>query len=211
MLVTDSALPALLGGTPVCSEPWPPSNAIGEEEKRAVCEVIDSGVLSEFTAVADPHFLGGPRVRALEAAWAAYFGVKHAVSFNSLTSGLWAAMGAARIGPGDEVIVSPFTMVASATCPLPWGGIPVFADIDPHTYCLDPASVEARITPRTRAIVLVHLFGYPAELDAILAIARRHRLMQIPQVVYQSSFSNDQALASEKNPPEEAPTNKHDS
>ena len=179
MLVTDTARPALLGGNPVCSEPWPRSNAIGEEEKRAVCEVIDSGVLSDFTAVAGPHFLGGPRVRALEAAWAAYFGVKHAVSFNSLTSGLWAAMGAARIGPGDEVIVSPFTMVASATCPLPWGGIPVFADIDPHTYCLDPASVEARITPRTRAIVLVHLFGYPADVDAILAIARRHRLIVI--------------------------------
>jgi dTDP-4-amino-4,6-dideoxygalactose transaminase len=130
-------------------------------------------------AVAGTNFLGGPRVRALEAAWAAYFGVRHAVSFNSLTSGLWAAVGAAGIGPGDEVIVSPFTMVASATCPLPWGGIPVFADIDPHSYCLDPASVVAQITPRTRAIVLVHLFGYPGELDEILAIARRHRLILI--------------------------------
>lgn len=179
MLVTESAVPVLLGGTPVCTEPWPVSNAIGEEEKRAVCDVIDSGVLSAFRGVAGSDFLGGPRVRALETAWARHFAVKHAVAFNSLTSGLWAAIGAAGVGPGDEVIVSPFTMAASATCPLPWGGIPVFADIDPETYCLDPRSIEANITPRTRAIVLVHLFGYPAALDDVLEIASRHDLMLI--------------------------------
>lgn len=179
MISSMSSTPALLGGVPVCATPWPDTNTIGDEEKRAVCEVIDSGVLSGFRGVAGADFLGGPRVRALESAWARFFKVKHAVSFNSLTSGLWAAVGAAGVGPGDEVIVSPFTMQASATCPLPWGGIPVFADIDPETYCLDPRSVEACITPRTRAVVLVHLFGYPAALDEILAIAQRHGLKVI--------------------------------
>lgn len=176
--MSDSQL-ALLGGKPVSTTPWPVTNTIGEEEKKAVLEVLDSGVLSAFRAAAGPDFLGGPRVRKLEEAWAEYLGVKHAISFNSLTSGLYAAVGAIGIGPGDEVIVSPFTMVASATCALIYGGIPVFADIDPMTYCLDPDSIEARITPRTRAIVVVHLFGYPAEMDAIMAIADRYGLMVI--------------------------------
>ena len=170
---------ALLGGKPVSSTPWPITNTIGEEEKRAVQEVLDSGTLSGFRAAAGPDFLGGPRVRQLEGAWAEFFGVKHAISFNSLTSGLFAAMGAIGVGPGDEVIVSPFTMVASAICPLIYGGIPVFADIDPATYCLDPESVEARITSRTRAIIVVHLFGCPAEMDRIMAIAKKYDLTVI--------------------------------
>lgn len=170
---------ALCGGKPVWGEPWPSYNPIGEEEKRAVLAVLDSGVLSGFRGTAGPDFLGGPRVRELEAAWAEHFGVKHAVSMNSLTSGLYACIGAAGIGPGDEVIVSPTTMIASATCAVVYGAIPVFADIDPDTFCLDPASVEARITPHSRAIVPVHLFGRPADLDPLLAIAARHNLVVI--------------------------------
>ena len=170
---------ALFGGQPINSEPWPVSNAIGEEEKRAVMEVLDSGVLSQFRAAPGEDFLGGPNVRQLEEAWAQYFGVKHAVSFNSLTSGLFAAIGAAGIGPGDEVIVSPYTMTASATCAITYGGIPIFADIDPVTYCMDPVSIEAQISPRTRAIVIVHLFGHPADMNAVMAIANKHGLMVI--------------------------------
>ena len=86
---------------------------------------------------------------------------------NSLTSGLVAAIGASGIGPGDEVIVPPATMHASATCVRNYGGIPVFADVHPETYCLDPLSVEAKITRQTRAILIVHLFGYPADMDPI--------------------------------------------
>lgn len=170
---------ALLGGTPVCVKPWPAYNPIGEEEKRAVCAVLDSGVLSQFRAAAGPDFLGGSQVRKLETAWADYFGVKHAISMNSLTSGLYASIGAAGIGPGDEVIVSPTTMVASATCAVMYGGIPVFADLDPDTFCMSPASIEARITPRTRAIVLVHLFGYPVDMGPIMEIAEKHKLTVI--------------------------------
>ncbi len=170
---------ALLGGQPVSTIPWPESNTIGQEERQAVLNVLDSGILSGFQAGAGSGFLGGPWVRQLEQEWASYFGVKHAVSFNSLTSGLYAAIGAIGIGPGDEVIVSPLTMSASAVCPLSYGGIPVFADIDPFSYCLDPHSIKERITPRTRAIVVVHLFGYPAPMKEIMAIAQQYGLMVI--------------------------------
>ncbi|MGE0441745.1 MAG: DegT/DnrJ/EryC1/StrS family aminotransferase [Gemmatimonadales bacterium] len=153
---------AILGGTPVRRAPFPDCNTIGAEEKAAVAAVLDSGVLSQFVGVWGPDFLGGPRVRALESAWAGYFGVQHAVAMNSATSGLYAAVGAAGVGPGDEVIVSPYTMSASAAAAVVYGAVPVFADIDPDTFCLDPASVHARLTDRTRAIIGVDLFGHPA-------------------------------------------------
>lgn len=170
---------AVLGGRPVNSVPWPETNTIGEEEKQAVLEVMNTGVLSGFRAVSGEAFLGGPQVRQLEHEWSSFFGTDHAVSFNSLTSGLFAAIGAARIGPGDEVIVTPYSMAASATCVVAYGAIPVFADIDPESYCLAPQSIAERVTPRTRAIVVVHLFGYPADMDAIMEIAARHRLTVI--------------------------------
>lgn len=180
--MTDSLLNerlALLGGAPVCAEPWPEVSTIGEEEKRAVLEVLDSGSLSGFRAGPGEGFNGGPRVRRLEQEWAERFGTRHAVAFNSLTSGLQAAIGALGIGPGDEVIVPPLTMSASAVCPLAYGAVPVFADVDPETFCIDPVSVEEKVTPRTRAIVVVHLFGHPAEMNALLTLARRRDLAVI--------------------------------
>lgn len=170
---------ALFGGPKVVSAPWPTANTIGPEEKQAVAEVLDSGVLSGFRGVAGPEFLGGPTVRRLERHWADYFGVKHAVSFNSLTSGLIASIGALGIGPGDEVIVPPFTMQASATCVLMYGAVPVFADIDPETCCIDPSSIERLITSKTRAVVVVHLFGHPADMDAIMALGRQYKIKVI--------------------------------
>ncbi len=160
---------AIEGGTPVRRRPFPTYNTIGDEERRAVLAVLDSGVLSQFVGAWGPDFLGGPRVRALEAAWADYFGARHAVSVNSATSGLYAAVGAAGVGPGDEVIVSPYTMSASATAAVVYGAVPVFADIDPETFCLDPQSVRACITERTRAIIGVDLFGHPADWAGIRA------------------------------------------
>jgi dTDP-4-amino-4,6-dideoxygalactose transaminase len=115
----------------------------------------------------------------MEAAWCERFGARHAVSMNSATSALYAAVAAAGIGPGDEVIVSPYTMSASATCALVNGAIPVFADVEPQTFGLDPASVRERITPRTKAIVVVDLFGCPARLDEIVSIAAEHGLVVI--------------------------------
>ena len=170
---------AINGGAPVRSTPFPQYVTIGEEEKRAVMEVLDSTVLSKFLGTWSPDFYGGPRVQKLEREWAEYFGIRHAVSVNSATSGLYAAVGAAGIGPGDEVIVSPYTMTASATAALVYGGIPVFADIDPETFCLSPASIRERITPRTKAIIVVDIFGHPAEMNEIMQIAREHHLVVI--------------------------------
>lgn len=165
-----SSLPAILGGSPVRTEPFRSRRTMGDAEKQAVLAVLDSDCLSGFLGAPGPHFDGGPQVRAFEAAWAQSVGVPHALTFNSLTTGLMAAMGAIGIEPGDEVICPPYTMSASATSALFYGGVPVFADIDPETFCIDPVSVAQRITPRTRAVVAVHLFGHPADMDELLAL-----------------------------------------
>jgi perosamine synthetase len=170
---------AIHGGTPVRTRLFPAHNFIGEEEKRAVIEVLDSGNLSQFIGCWHKDFLGGPKVRALEERWAESVGARFAVSVNSNTSGLCAAVGAAGVGPGDEVIVSPYTMAASATSIVAYHAIPVFADIDPETFCLDPVDVRRRITPRTKAIMVVHLFGHPAPMDEFIAIGREYGLVII--------------------------------
>lgn len=170
---------ALLGGKPVRSLPFPAYKVIGAEEREAAVRVIESGVLSRFLGAWHADFYGGPEVQAFEAEWAALSGVKHAVSVNSCTSGLYAAVGAAGVGPGDEVIVSPYTMAASATAALIFNGIPVFADIDPQTYCLSAETIKARITPRTKAIIVVHIFGQPADMDPIMDLAREYGLVVI--------------------------------
>lgn len=170
---------ALLGGRPLREKLFPAYRPIGEEERAAVDAVMRSGVLSRFLGVWHDDFYGGDQVRAFEAAWAEAFAVKHAISVNSATSGLYGAVGAVGLGPGDEVIVSPYTMIASATAALIFNAVPVFADIDPHTFTLDPASIEARITARTRAIVVVHIFGQAADMDPIMALAKKHKLKVI--------------------------------
>jgi len=176
---TASSELALHGGTPVRSRPFPPPPGVGAGERRAVSDVLDSGVLSEFVGEWVDAFWGGPRVRAMEAAWRERFDTRYAIAMNSATSALYAAVAAAGIGPGDEVIVSPYTMSASATCALVHGAVPVFADVEPETFGLDPASVRARITPRTKAIVVVDIFGCPARLDEIVSIAAEHGLVVI--------------------------------
>jgi len=182
--------PAILGGEPVRRRPFAKRRTMGEAEKKAVLEVLDGDVLSAFIGGAGKFFLGGERVRAFERDWAERYGFRHAISVNSWTSGLVTAIGAIGIEPGDEVICPPYTMSASATCALFYGGIPVFADIDPNTFCLDPRSVEKGITPRTKAIMVVHLFGHPADMDGICAVAKRHGLRviedaaQAPGVIY---------------------------
>ena len=177
--LTNPAL-AINGGAPVRTRPWSDNFTTGEEEVRAAADAIRSGYLSLFEGSHTPDapfsFYGGPRVQQLEAEWAERYGVPHAVSMNSATSGLYAAIGALGIGYGDEVIVSPYTMSACAVSALVYGAIPVFADVDPRTGSLDAASIAARVTPRTKGIVVVHQFGIPADMDAILAVAKRHSL-----------------------------------
>jgi dTDP-4-amino-4,6-dideoxygalactose transaminase len=170
---------AIHGGRPVRSTPFPTYRTIGEEEKQAVAQVLDGGVLSSFVGNWTEDFYGGPRVRKLEREWADSFGVKHAVTVNSATSGLNAAVGASGVGPGDEVIVSPYTMSASAACVLVYNAIPVFADIDPESFCISAQTIRQRLTPRTKAIVIVDIFGHPFERDEVMALAREHNLIVI--------------------------------
>ncbi|HEY7608071.1 MAG TPA: DegT/DnrJ/EryC1/StrS family aminotransferase [Alphaproteobacteria bacterium] len=162
---------ALLGGTPVLDGPPRPYRSIGPAEKAAVAAVLESGCLSGFYGSPGPEFLGGPKVREFEALWAQRYEVRHAVTVNSNTSGLVAAMGAVGVSPGDEVILPAWSMSATAMAPLVYGGIPVFADIEDDTFCIDLAAVEAAITARTRAILVVNLFGHPAALAALRKLA----------------------------------------
>ena len=117
-----------------------------------------------------------PVAEQLEAEFAAYHGVRFALSTNNGTAALHAAFFALGLGPGDEVISPSATYWATAMPVLSCGAIPVFADVDPETLCLDPADVERRLTPRTRAVVVMHSGGMPCDMDALLDIARRHRL-----------------------------------
>lgn len=173
---------ALFGGSPAVKSELKRYNVIGNEELDAAKEVIESGVLSQFLGCWDDDFFGGPKIKVFEQAWREHFKVEHAVTVNSNTSGLMAALGAIGIEPGDEVIVSPWTMCASATSILVWNAIPVFADIEMETFNLDPVSIENSITEKTRAIVVTDIFGHPAMLDEIMAIAARHELKVIEDV-----------------------------
>ena len=141
---------------------------IGEAEIEAVVAVLRTSRLSL-----------GPQMEAFEQAMAEYIGVSHAIAVSSGTAGLHLALLAHNIGPGDEVIVPSFTFIAVANAVRYVGAHPVFADIDAESLNLSPACVEASITPRTRALIAVHTFGRPADIPALLAIARRHNLILI--------------------------------
>jgi dTDP-4-amino-4,6-dideoxygalactose transaminase len=146
---------------------WP---QITGAERGAVLRVLDSGILSGSHA---------PEIRALEKEFAQYTGTKYCLSSNSGTAALHMAVAAAGIGPGDEVITSAFTFLASALAVLHHNAVPVFADIDPVTFNISPAEIERKISPRTRAIMPVHIHGLPADMDEIRSIARKHNLVVI--------------------------------
>jgi dTDP-4-amino-4,6-dideoxygalactose transaminase len=154
-------------------------NEIGEEEISAVVDVMRSGQLSRFLGEWDPDFFGGPEVKKMETSFGSYFDSTFALSFNSWTSGLIAAVGSLQIEPGDEILVTPWTMSASATAIIHWNAIPVFADIDPKTYCLDLQSVESLITERTKAIMSVDIFGQSANVEGLVALANKRGIKVI--------------------------------
>ena len=169
---------AILGGDPIRSQSnlFPAYNTIGIEEEIAVQKVLKTGNLSQFLGAWHSDFNGGPTVKRFEQLWATKFGVEYATSVNSNTSGLFAAIGACGIQPGDEVIVSPYTMSASALAPMIYGGVPVFADIDEDTFCMSPRSIRSKITPLTKAILVVHIFGNVANMVEITQIAKENNL-----------------------------------
>jgi perosamine synthetase len=141
---------------------------LGAREEELVLQVLRSGVLGL-----------GPMLAAFEQAFAGFCGTRYAAAVSSGTTGLHLAVRLAGLGLGDEVVTSPISFVASANSVLYERATPVFADVDPETFCLDPDAVEAAITPRTRALMPVHVFGYPSDMTRLNAIARRHGLAVI--------------------------------
>jgi perosamine synthetase len=163
---------AMLGGAAlapqgVLESDWPD---VTEADIAAVVETLRSGRLS---------WRNDDQVEALEAEWARYVAVDHCLALNSGTAALHAAVAAAGVGPGDEVLVPALSFLASASCVLHHQGIPVFVDVDPVTFTIDPTQLERHISARTRAMIVVHLHGLPADMDAVLAVARRHDLVVI--------------------------------
>ncbi len=162
---------AISGGTPVLQrsdyQNWP---IITEDDRRLINEVLDSGIVAGGTA---------PQVTALEQEWAKYTGARHCLTTTSGTAALHMALAAAGVGPGDEVITSAFTFLASASCALHQNAIPVFVDIDLRTYNLDPTKLEAAINERTKAIIPVHIQGLPADMDPIMEIAQKYDLFVV--------------------------------
>jgi len=141
---------------------------IGEAEKKAVLEVLDSGMLAQ-----------GQRVARLEERFAEVCGTRYAVATSSGTTALHIALLVHGIGPGDEVITTPFTFIATVNAILFVGAKPVFVDIEEETFNINPGSIEAAVTPRTRSIMPVHLYGYPCDMDKVMEIARQHNLQVI--------------------------------
>jgi len=166
---------AIEGGAPVRTEPMLfdarfGQPHIGDEEIQAVVEVLKSKRLSQVT---------GTKVDEFEEAFAKYHGVKHARATSSGTTALHGALATLEIGPGDEVIVPALTFIATAFSVLHQNAIPVFADVDSKTYNIDPNDIERKISPRTKAIIPVHLLGHPAAMDRIMEIADEHDLAVI--------------------------------
>lgn len=194
--MTNTAELAILGGTPVRDRPFLVEPMVDAEEERLVVQAIRERNFSRYIgspapdiektlrmtsaeaeAIADYwHFLGGPNVRGFAADFARAFDVPYCVPINSATTGLSVALAACGVGPGDEVIVPAISYTATGSAPLMYHAIPVFVDVDPLTFCIDPAAIRAAITPRTKAILVVHLVGNVADMDAIGAIAREHGL-----------------------------------
>lgn len=156
------------GGTPVRTTPLPGAErAMGQEEIDALTDVVCSGQLGRH---------GGTKVNELERQFAELYGVKHALAVSSGTAAIHTAIATIDPEPGDEIITTPCSDFGTVAGILWQNAIPVFADLDPQTFCVDPKSVEAKITPRTRAILAVHLFGGLADVDALRAIADKHGL-----------------------------------
>lgn len=142
------------------------SPMIGEEEKQAVMEVLESGMLVQ-----------GAKVAEFEEKFASYCGVKHAIATTNGTTALTVALLSQGIGAGDEVIIPSFSFVATATSILSANAVPVFVDVEPETFCINPDLIEGAITERTKAIMPVHLYGHPASMQKIAGIAQKHNLV----------------------------------
>ena len=170
-------------------------NSIDKKEINSVLKILKSGCLSDYLGTNSKNFYGGFFVKKLEASFKKYFKVKYAISVNSWTSGLIVAIGALNIEPGDEIILPTWTMSACSSAILNWNAIPVFADIEDDTFCIDPKSIEKKISKRTKAILAVDIFGHSANLNAIKKIAKKYNLKiisdsaQSPGATYNGKYA----------------------
>lgn len=158
---------ALDGGQPAKTTPYGAGPKHLPQEKEAVCRVLDRGVLT---------FSRGPEVMALREKWAAMYGVKHCVTASSGTAAIHTAVGALGIGRGDEVITSPITDMGTLIAIMAQNAVPVFADVDPWSRNMTPASIEKMITPRTKCLLVVHLGGNPVDMPGVMKLAKKHKL-----------------------------------
>ena len=170
---------AILGGRKVRKKPFPPHPMIGDEEKKAVMGVLNKGRLSTFIAAPGENFLGGEKVRELERLFSEYHDTEYAVVFNSATAALHAAVVACGVQPGEEIITTPYTFTSTATCAFMNNAIPVFADVKSDTFNINPVEIEKNVSPLTKAIIPVHLFGNPADMNEIMNIAKENNLKVI--------------------------------
>ncbi len=186
---------AILGGEKAIKSSLKKFNTIGLEEKNAVLEVLDTGVLSKYLGCWDEDFYGGPKVKEFENYCSKYFGVNYSLVVNSWTSGLICAIGAIDIEPGDEIIVSTWTMSASATAILHWNAIPIFADIEEKTFNISPKSVLENLSNKTKAILAIDIFGHPCNYEELMDICKKHNLIlitdsaQAPGSIYGNQFT----------------------
>ncbi|MFA6563747.1 MAG: DegT/DnrJ/EryC1/StrS family aminotransferase [Verrucomicrobiia bacterium] len=164
----DASAPAVLGGAKAHTQPWPSWPQWDPQNDAAVAKVLHGRVWSRDKLV-----------KEFEEKWAAIMGAKHCLAVVNGTNALSASFMVLDINPGDEVICAPYTFSASLLGVLYKGAMPVFADIDPLTYQMDPAQIEAKITPRTKAILPVHICGYPSDMERIMEIARKHKLFVV--------------------------------
>ena len=170
---------ALYGGQKLIKKKFKKYISIDKKDIDAAIKVLKKGTLSDYLGEKSPKFYGGYYVQKFERFLEKYFRVKHAITTNSWTSGLISAVGAIGTDPGDEIIVTTWTMCASATAILHWNAIPIFADIEKETFNIDPKSIEKNITNRTIAIMAVDIFGHPANMKMIKKIAKKYNLKVI--------------------------------
>jgi len=158
------------GGTPVRKDPFPRWPYFDEDTIQAAMDPLREG---------RPNYWTGPRGMEFQQKFAEFCGARHGIAVNSGTSALHVCCGALDLGPGDEVITPAYTFIASAMCVIQQNAVPVFADVDPKTHTISPDDIRAKITPQTKAIIPVHLYGHPADMDPIMEIAAEHALAVI--------------------------------
>ena len=170
---------ALKGGPKVRTKSFGRHPIIGDDEISQIMDVLKSGNISTFAATPGENFLGGKKIKEFEEKFSKKIGTKFGVVFNSASSALHAAVVAVGVRPEEEVIVPPLTFTSTATSSLMHNAIPVFCDVKEDTYCLDPTKIESVVSPLTKAIIPVHLFGHPCDMDELLHFANKHDLKVI--------------------------------